>query len=210
MIEVEIWSDFLCPFCYIGKTQFDKALEQFKNKDQVKVIYKSFELDTEAVKSQSISINKMLAEKYGQSEAWAEQMNDQLTEHAKEYGLEFNMKLVKPTNSFDSHRLSRMSEAHGVQTQVMNDLFEAYFTRGEDVANHEVLKKIAFKNGIAAEEVDKLFSTDIAADEVRADEEEAGELDITGVPFFIFNRKFALSGAQPAEVFLESLEELAE
>ncbi|MGZ3692620.1 MAG: DsbA family oxidoreductase, partial [Pseudobdellovibrio sp.] len=94
--------------------------------------------------------------------------------------------------------------------QVMNDLFEAYFTRGEDVANHEVLKKIAFKNGIAAEEVDKLFSTDIAADEVRADEEEAGELDITGVPFFIFNRKFALSGAQPAEVFLESLEELAE
>lgn len=208
LIEVEIWSDFLCPFCYIGKKNFEKALAIWKNPPAIKIVHRSFELDASAEKSQKISIYEMLAQRYGRSVEWAKAANQQMTQTAQAAGLTFNMDLVRPTNSFDAHRLAYMADQHEKRDQVHELLFSAYFTEGLDIADAAVLKSIAVKAGLSETEVTQMLSSSDFSDQVRHDEGEAYNIGVTGVPFFVFNRRLAVSGAQPPEAFLQALQQL--
>jgi protein disulfide-isomerase len=205
VIEVEIWSDYACPFCYIGKKLFEQALAQFSKRGEVKVIYKSFELDPSAPKSQNKNIYEVLAKKYGRSVEWAHEANKNVVAMAEGVGLKFHMEKIIPTNTFDAHRLSHLAMDMGFEEKIQDLLFSAYFTEGKDLSNHKVLKEIASQVGMDEKAVSEALEGKKKTEDVRNDENEARELEITGVPFFIFNRKFAVSGAQPTEIFLEAL-----
>lgn len=207
MIEIELWSDFACPFCYIGKTTFEKALAQFSKKDQVKLTYRSFELDPAAAKSQKVSIYEVLAKKYGQSLEWAKASNERVTQMGAEVGVHFAMEKVIPTNTFDAHRLAQLAQNKGFASQAQDALFGAYFTEGKDLADQKVLKEIGLRIGLDAKDIDLIFSSDELVKSVRDDEETASELQIQGVPFVVLNRKYGVSGAQPADAFLNFLNE---
>lgn len=208
MIEVEIWSDFACPFCYIGKAHFEKALSQFQK--DVKVTFKSFELDPSAKKSQKTSIYEVLAIKYGQSLDWAKKANQNVTRMGAQAGLIFEMDKVIPTNTFDAHRVNQLAARHGKQSLWQDRMFQAYFTEGKDIADVATLKNEATQIGLPAQEVEKIFQSEEFESKVREQEDEAHEMGIQGVPFFLFNREFGISGAQPTQAFLEALQELAE
>lgn len=207
MIEVEIWSDFACPFCAIGKRQFEKALANFPEKDQFKVTFKSFELDPSAGKGQKVSIYEVLAKKYGKTIEWAHKANQNVIQMGSDCGLEFNMDKIIPTNSFDAHRLAHFAAEKGFQDQIQEKLFSAYFKEGKDIANLDTLKSIGAEIGLDPKQVAETLNSDAYSDEVREDENEAQEFGIQGVPFFVFDRKFAVSGAQPVEAFKQVLTE---
>lgn len=206
MIDVEIWSDFACPFCYIGKAHFEKALSGFGQ--PVNVTYKSFELDPSAAKSQKVSIYEVLAKKYSQSIEWAKKSNERVKQMGSDAGLSINPEKIIPTNSFDAHRLSWLAKTEGLQAKIQNELFAAYFTHGLDIADPAVLKKIGVSVGLDAKRVDEVLNSDEFADAVREDEDEASQLGVQGVPFFVINRKYGISGAQPTEVFVQALTEI--
>jgi predicted DsbA family dithiol-disulfide isomerase len=208
MIEVEIWSDFVCPFCYIGKRNFEKAVQQLGNKDQVNVTFRSFELDPNAVKGEKGSIYEKLSKKYGKTLEWAIQANQQVTQTARAVGLTYNMDHVIPNNSFDAHRLAHLAKKTGNAGQIQELVMTAYFTDGKDISDHEVLKQIGVQVGLDESEVEKILNSDQFATEVRQDQKMSREMGISGVPFFVFNRKFAVSGAQPPEAFIEAFEEI--
>lgn len=208
MVEVEIWSDFACPFCYIGKKHFEKALQKFGNSEKVKITYRSFELDPKAPKSYPKSIYEVLANKYGQTVEWARNANERVVKIAEACGLDFQMDRVIPSNSFDAHRLNQLARAKGVQDEFQESLFKAYFTEGLDIAKEPELLKLGERAGLNPEDIKNVLQSKDYAAEVREDEKQAREFGITGVPFFLFNRQYAVSGAQPPETFLELLNEL--
>lgn len=225
MIEVEVWSDVVCPFCYIGKRNFEAALKQAGLQNDVKVLYRSFELDPSAEKSQSISIFESLAKKYGQTIEWAKQANANVEQTGRAAGIEIHTGKIIPTNSFDAHRLIHLAKTHGRQSEMVESLFKAYFTDGKDIAKTEVLRKLAAEVSLPANEVAALFpETDLAGkqanspsahakeprfhDGVRADEMMAQQMGIRGVPMFVFNGEHGISGAQPVETFVELLKAL--
>ncbi len=203
MIQVEIWSDIVCPFCYIGKRNFESALKQLKNSEQVEISYRSFELDPSAQKSQTQSIYQVLAKKYGKTIEWAKEANKSVVDTGAAVGLVFNMDNVIPTNSFDAHRVTQFALHQQKQNQLLEKLFSAYFTQGKDISDHGVLVEAATSVGLAKNDVINVLSSDAFAEDVREDEDMAREGGISGVPFFVFNRKYAVSGAQPPESFLE-------
>lgn len=205
VILLEIWSDIVCPFCYIGKRHLEAALTQFDRRDQVQVVWKSFELDPNSERGSKGSVYEMLSKKYRQSPAWARQMTRQVAERAAEAGLKFNFDGAVPTRSFDGHRLIHLAAKHGLQDPVTERLFAAYFTEGRDISDPETLQQLGAGAGLDPEEVRTLLDGDAYASEVRRDEEEAYSLGITGVPFFLFNRQYAVSGAQPVEAFVQAL-----
>lgn len=210
MIEVEIWSDFVCPFCYIGKRNFEKAMEQLGNKDQVNMTFRNFELDPNAVKGEKGSIYEKLSKKYGKTLEWAQQANQQVVQTAQAVGLNYHMDQVIPNNSFDAHRLAHLAKKSGDPGQIQELVMTAYFTEGKDISDHQVLKSIGVSAGLNAADVEKMLNSDEYKTEVRQDEEMSREIGISGVPFFVFNRKFAVSGAQPPEAFIEAFQELSE
>lgn len=205
-MKIEVWSDFACPFCYIGKQRLDNALEQFAHRDQVEVVFKSFELDPRAPQTVEHDVHHMLAVKYGMTRDKAIAMNKNLTDQAKEVGLTFNMDSMKLTNTFDAHRLTHFAAKKGKREEAVKELFGAYFTDSLLLGDHNTLADLAEKAGLdRTETLTMLSGNDYAAD-VRADEAEAQQLGVTGVPFFVIDRKYAVSGAQPTEVFLKTLE----
>jgi predicted DsbA family dithiol-disulfide isomerase len=205
-MKIEVWSDFACPFCYIGKQRLENALEQFAHRDQVEVVFKSFELDPRAPQTVEHDVHHMLAAKYGMTRDKAIAMNKNLTDQAKEVGLNFHMDTMKLTNTFDAHRLTHFAAKKGKQNDIIKELFQAYFTDSLLLGDHNILADLAQKAGLnRTETLTMLAGNDYAAD-VRADEEEAQQLGVTGVPFFVIDRKYAVSGAQPTEVFLKTLE----
>jgi predicted DsbA family dithiol-disulfide isomerase len=208
MIEVEIWSDIACPFCYIGKRNFERALEIAGKKDEVKIVYRSFELDPTAEKGRRVAIDEVLAKKYGRSVEWARKMNENVTQTAASCGLKFEMSKIVPTNTFDAHRLSHLAAKHGKQALAQEHLFAAYFTEGRDIADPETLKGIATSLDLPANEVEEMLRSESFAADVREEESMAQELGIQGVPFFLFEGKLAVSGAQPPEVFTRALSEI--
>lgn len=209
-IEVEIWSDFLCPFCYIGKKNFEKALSKLEDSSHIKVIYRSFELNPAAEKSQNISIYEYLAQKYGKTLEWAKEANQNVINMGIQSGIKMNMNLVKPTNSFDAHRLAHLALKNGKQSELSEILFEMNFTLGKDIADHQVLKEAGLKAGLKESEVTALLSSNQFEDDVRDDERTAQEFGISGVPFFVFNRKLAVSGAQQPESFVQVFKQVQE
>lgn len=210
MISIEIWSDVNCPFCYIGKRYLEQALNQFSHKDQVEIEWKSFELDPETIPDKNVSHEQLLAEKYGKDILWAKQMDDEVTQMAKRVGLEFHMDKIIPANSFNAHRLLHLAKTYKIQNDLKEKLLAAKFVEGKDIDNNDVLKGIALDLGIDREEVERTLESNRFEREVHRDEELAGALGISAVPFFVFNKQVAFSGAQPIETFLEVLYSLEE
>jgi predicted DsbA family dithiol-disulfide isomerase len=204
-MKVEIWSDVVCPFCYIGKQRFENALQQFPNPEKVEVIYKSFELDPYSKKDQHSDLHGALAQKFGMSYEKAKEMNANMTRQAKEVGLTYNLDTAIPTNTFDAHRLMHFAKSKGKMKEVAERLFEAYFTHYEHIGDRGTLAKIAEETGLNRDEAAKMLESDDFTKEVRLDEQEAQQLGVQGVPFFVINRKYAVSGAQPVEVFINAL-----
>lgn len=203
---VEIWSDILCPFCYIGKRNLEAALKEFP--DPVQIVWRSFELNKDAPKKSSDSLPEGLAKKYGKSLEWALDMNQQMQKRAQEVGLTLNFEKVVPTNSFDAHRLIHLAEKSGRQGDMKEALLQAYFTDGKDISDHPTLIALGVSLGLDANEIRVMLESDRFRDDVREDERIAADLQISGVPFFVVNQRFAISGAQPKEFFLESFNKI--
>lgn len=206
-MKVEIWSDMVCPFCYIGKRRFEAALEQFPQRADVEVIYKSFELDPNAMRDPGKNMHALLAEKYGMSMEQAKAANENVSNQAKSVGLTYRFDTMIPTNSFDAHRLTHLAAKHGKMTEMTEAVLQAYFTDSKHIADAKTLTDLAVGIGLDKAEVTQALSSDAFGGEVRSDEQEAHQLGINGVPFFVLNRKYAVSGAQPTEVFLQALKQ---
>lgn len=209
-IHVEIWSDVMCPFCYIGKRKFEQALEQFPGKASVKVEWKSFQLNPDMKTDPSMNINDYLAEHKGIPVARAKEMNEHVTAMAAEVGLTYDLGKAVVANSFDAHRLSHFAKKYGRQDAMEERLFKAYFTEGKNTADHETLVSLAVEAGLNAEEVRAMLTGTEFSDDVNRDIYEASQVGARGVPFFVFNNKFAVSGAQPSELFLQVLNKVSQ
>ncbi len=206
-MQVEIWSDVVCPWCYIGKRRFESALASFKHRDQVEVIWKSFELDPSAPRTSEETLDAMLSRKYGMSLQRAAEANARVTALAAREGLDYHLEKARPGNTFDAHRLIHLAAKHGLQGEMKERLMRAYFSEGRPVGDVETLVELAADVGLDAEEVRGALSGQTCADEVVADEQEARELGINGVPFFVVDEKYGISGAQPVELFQKALEQ---
>lgn len=209
-MKVEIWSDVVCPFCYIGKRRFEEALKQFEHRSEVEKVYRSFQLDPTADKNPTEDVHTILAKKYNMPYEEAKRMNQQVTDQASEVGLEFNFDIAVHANTFDAHRLSHFAAQHGKMYELMERLMQAYFTEGKNVSDFDVLVNLAEKVGLPKEDTLKVLNSNDFAENVRDDISQSQQIGVRGVPFFVFNRKYAVSGAQPTEVFLEVLNRVYE
>jgi len=206
-MRVDVWSDIACPWCFVGKRRLEAALAQLPEAAQVQVVWRAFELDPQAPRERdrSVSYAERLSKKYGSPLAQAEARLAQMTETAKADGLDFDFEHIRPGNTFDAHRLLHLAELRGVQDAVKERFLRAYMSEGEAIGDPETLQRLAIAAGLPAEEVRAVLSSDAYSEEVRADEREACELGINGVPFFVIDERFAVSGAQPAELLLGAL-----
>ncbi|MFI0236914.1 DsbA family oxidoreductase [Streptomyces sp. NPDC016845] len=206
-MRVEIWTDINCPFCYIGKFRFEQALDAFPHKDQVQVVHRSFELDPTIAKGDTGLVVPHIAEKYGISEEQAAANEQGLGQQAQALGLPYLTAGRDYGNSFDLHRLLHLAHEKGVQNAMIDALYRGNFAeQGSVFADEEHVVRLAVDAGLDEAEVRAVLADpDKYADEVRADEREAAELGANGVPFFVLDRKFGVSGAQPAEVFTQAL-----
>jgi len=207
-LRVDVWSDIACPWCYVGKRRLEAALERFPNRSLVEVVWRAFELDPSAprVRDAGVSYAERLAKKYGTGVPQAEAMIRRMTEVAAGDELDFRFDRIRPGNTFDAHRLLHLALERGVQDAVKERFLRAYMTEGEAIGDPDVLSRLAREASLDAEEVSGVLATDAYAREVRADEETARSVGISGVPFFVVGGRYAVSGAQPAEVLLGALE----
>ncbi|MFE2484023.1 DsbA family oxidoreductase [Streptomyces mirabilis] len=206
-MRVEIWSDIACPWCYVGKARFEKALDAFPHRDEVEVVHRSFELDPGRAKGDIQPVLKMLTKKYGMSEAQAQAGEENLGAQAAAEGLAYRTRDRDHGNTFDMHRLLHFAKERGRQDELIGLLYKANFGEERTVFNDdERLVELAVAAGLDADASREVLADPKAyADEVRADEREAAELGANGVPFFVLDRKYGVSGAQPAEVFAQAL-----
>ena len=209
-MRIEIWSDVVCPWCYIGKRRLETALAGFEHADDVEVVYRSFELDPSAPRHGHELTTGVLARKYGRTEAQMRQMQEQLIATAAEEGLAFRLLENVHTNTIDAHRILHLALETGgpaLQRDLKEALLAAYFVRAEDVGDHAVLRAAATEAGLDEARVAEVLASDEYADAVQADIAQARAYGATGVPFFVVDRKYGVSGAQPADVFSRVLEQ---
>jgi predicted DsbA family dithiol-disulfide isomerase len=206
-LRVDVWSDIACPWCYVGKRRLEAALEKFPHRDAVEVVWRAFELDPAAPTERPADVGyaERIAKKYGCSLKEAEGMVTRMTDVAATDGLDFHFERIRPGNTFDAHRVLHLALERGKQDAVKERLLLAYMTEGAAIGDPETLVRLAADAGLEAEEVRATLASDAFARQVRDDEEEAGQLGISGVPFFVFAGKLAVSGAQPAELLLRAL-----
>ena len=204
---VEIWSDVVCPWCYIGKRQFETALASFPHQDEVTVEWRSFELDPNAPARRQLSTHQQLAKKYGMTEDQARAATDRVTGVAGEVGLDFRWDDAKSGNTFDAHRLIHLAATHGLGGEAKEALMAAYFAEGAPIGERDALQQVGKDIGLDADEVSTALDGDAFADDVRADEKLAGELGISAVPFFVIDRAIGVPGAQTPDVLLSALEQ---
>ena len=203
-MTIKIWSDYACPFCYIGEKRLEKALSQIDG--EFKIEFKSFELDPTASEKVTSSTVERFAKKYGMSIDDAAQRIEQISMMGRREGIDFKYISTRYTNTFDSLRLTKFAQEKG-HDEIIEKLFDAYFTKNLELADHEVLKKIAAECGLDENEVAEVLNSDKYAEEVRRDEYEAAVNGIHGVPYFVIADKYALSGAQPADVIKQAIED---
>jgi predicted DsbA family dithiol-disulfide isomerase len=205
-LTIEVWSDLVCPFCYIGKRELENALKRFPHRNQVKLVWKSFELDANAPDRALHDTYGMLMERYriGREEAVARVSS--VTQRAAGLGLKYDYDKVIVGSSFQAHRLLQYARSKGKGDAMKERLFLAYFTEGKHLADRTTLVSLAKEAGLNADEVRYDLEGDAWIREVRSDEQEARQIGVSGVPFFAFDRRFAVSGAQPSDVFLKALE----
>ncbi|MFN2451867.1 MAG: DsbA family oxidoreductase [Candidatus Dormibacteria bacterium] len=204
-MKVEIWSDIVCPWCYIGKRRFEAALAGFEHRDEVAVLWHSFELDPVAPPVRAGALVDHLASKYGVSGERADQMHAEMTNRAAAEGLDFHFEKARSGNTFDAHRLVHLGAASNRQDAVEERFFRAYLTEGEAIGEPATLRRLAVEAGLDAAAVDAVLAGERFAEAVRADEVEAAQLGIRGVPFFVIDRAYGVSGAQPADLLLAAL-----
>jgi predicted DsbA family dithiol-disulfide isomerase len=205
-MRVEIWSDVVCPWCYIGKRNFETALAGFEHRDQVEVAWRSFELDPSAPAVREGDYAVRLAEKYGVPLSEARGMLTSMTSAAARVGLEFDFDRARPGNTFDAHRLIHLAGDRGAQDAVKERLLRATFAEGEPIGDRETLIRLAVEAGLDREDAATVLDSDAYAAEVRADELQALEFGITAVPFFVIDRTFGVPGAQPPDVLARALQ----
>lgn len=207
-MKIDIWSDIGCPFCYLGSTQLNQALATFAHKDSVHVIHHSFQLDPNAPHETDLTLNEMLANKKGFSVEQAHSMNARVAGMFETVGLTMNYQQAVPVNTLNAHRLAHFAAHQGKQEQMLTRLFKAYFTDGKNTADIDTLVELASEIGLETGATRAMLESDQYTAEVQADIRQAAEFGIQGVPFFIFEDKYAVSGAQGAEAFSQALDQI--
>jgi predicted DsbA family dithiol-disulfide isomerase len=205
---IEIWSDIICPYCYIGKRRLEEALAKFQHKEEVKIEYRSFELNPDAKVHYDEDNIELLSKKYGTSKEQIKAMNLQLTEQAKEVGLTYYLDKIKATNTLNAHRLIQFAKQFGKENEMVERLFKAYFTEVRHVGETKTLIELAAEIGLDQQKVQLMLNSNEYEANVREQEQDAQQIGVTGVPFYVINRKYAISGAQPSDVFLEVMEKV--
>jgi len=210
-IKVEIWSDVMCPFCYIGKRNFEKALEAFPQKERVEIEWKSFQLDPSIPHDLDYDgdIYQYLAEKKGWSYEQSVQMHQRVVDMAKSVGLDYNFEKAKPANSLKAHLVIQLAKSKGLGDEIEEALFKAYFTEGRDFGDTQELIAMGEGVGLNKEDIQQALQSETLVNQVTAEIQEGQQLGLTGVPFFVVDRKFGVAGAQPSEAFIEVLEKAA-
>ena len=206
-MNIDIWSDVVCPWCYIGKRRFESALDRFDHRDEVTVTWHSYELDPAAEYHPGTDYAARLGKKLGTGPERAKQMLASMTETAAQDGLDYHFDIAQHSNTFDAHRLLHLAADRGIQGELKERLFRATFTEGRAVGDAASLIDIAVEAGLDRDEVSTVLAGDRYAAEVRADEAQARAYGITGVPFFVIEEKYGVSGAQPADSLLQVLEQ---
>lgn len=202
---IEIWSDVVCPFCYIGKREFENALARFEHRDKVEVVWKSFELDPAAPERSEHDMYGMLLSKYGGTRDDAKARVAGVVQRAKSVGLDYQMDKAIIGSSFHAHRLIQFAKTKGKGGDAEERLFRAYFMEGKHIADRSVLAELAIEIGLDKAEADKVLAGTTYTDAVRSDEREAQQLGVRGVPFFVIDQKYGINGAQSSEHFLQAL-----
>jgi predicted DsbA family dithiol-disulfide isomerase len=204
-MRVDIWSDVVCPWCYLGKRHFEQALEAFPHRDAVEVVYRSFELDPSAPAGVTTPTVELLASKYGMSREQAHDAQRQMEKRAATAGLTFRMDGLRSGNTRDAHRLLHLAKARGRQADLAERLHRAYFTEQASIFDHFSLADLAASAGLDRAEALAVLASDEYAADVDVDEQMARSLGVSGVPFFVIDRRYGISGAQPAETIAEVL-----
>ncbi len=205
-MKIEIWSDIMCPFCYIGKRNFENALGQFADTEKLEIEWKSFQLRPDLVTNPTKSLNQELAESKGWSLEYTQQMNEHVTQMAADSGIAFNLNQAVMANTVKGHQLLHFAKEHGKQNQAKELLFKAYFTDGKNVDDVPTLMEIAKSLELNTEELTKIFADGTYLNHIERDIYEASQIGVRGVPFFVFDQKYAISGAQASSAFLQTLQ----
>lgn len=208
-MEILIWSDFICPFCYIGDAHLEKALTNLSLKDEAEIHYKSFQLMPDASYQPGETYAESFLKSKGGSKEEVDQMLEQISAMASQAGLSYNFDEAKLANSFDAHRLFQYSKELNKGREFFHRLYRAHFTEGIDISDHQSLLGLSLELGLDEERVkDILAHSEKYELDVHLEINQAGQVGVQGVPFFVFNQKYGLSGAQPVEVFEEVLEKV--
>lgn len=209
VLKIEIWSDYVCPFCYIGKKELERALKTLGLEDKVDVELKSYILDPTTPEDSDETVYSALSKKYSMSEAEVKKMTQNVVNRAKEVGLEYDFDNMKNANTFASHRLVKWAETQNKAKEFSERLFQVYFLEGQHIGKREVLLKLIEEVGLNREEAKKVLNSTAYTNEVNQDINEAMQLGVRGVPFFVINQKYGISGAQPQAVFKDNIEKVA-
>lgn len=210
ILKIQIWSDIMCPFCYIGKRRIEGALQNFEHKDAVEIEWKSFQLDPSFIASPEDNMVEHLAEKYRKDAVWAQGMLEDMTQNAKNSGLDFHFEKAIMANSLHAHRLLHLAKKYNLANDLEELLFKAYLTDGKNINDLDTLKAFGLEVGLNGESIDEVLHSNAYADEVQQDINEAQSIGVQGVPFFVFDNKYAVSGAQHVETFVKTLEKVWE
>ena len=202
-VNIEVWSDVVCPWCYIGKRRLESALEQFEHRDDVTVTWRSFELDPSTPKTLDQPLDELLARKYGTTVQQARQMQKRVEDAAAEEGITMRFDIARTGNTFDAHRVIHHAREAGRDADVKERLLQAYFTQGRPISDPDTLADIAGEAGLDRDAVRAMLDTDAHADAVREEERKAHGYGAGGVPFFVIDERYGVSGAQPSETLLK-------
>ncbi len=206
-MQVEVWSDVVCPWCYVGKRNLESALAQFAHADEVELVWRSFQLDRDAEQGPGESTAAALARKLSRTHAEVAQMQAQLTETAASVGLEYHLADTRSGNTADAHRLLHLARERGLQARLKERLLAAYFTEGQELFSHKALGRLAGEAGLDTDEVTAVLAGTDYAEAVQSDVDLGRSFGITGVPFFVVDRTYGVSGAQPVASLLEVLDQ---
>ena len=209
-MDVQIWSDIVCPWCYVGKRRFESALAAFQHADGITVTHRSFQLDPSSPRGQTADRRQMLMRKYGWSDAHADEMDARMTHLASIEGLDYHLDGGVTGNTLDAHQIVHLAKAHGRQDAAVERLYLAHFTERRSIFDHASLAELAADAGLDAGEARRVLRDDVYAAAVSADVAEARRLGINGVPFFVLNGRYGVSGAQPVDAFLSALKRASE
>lgn len=209
-MRIEVWSDYVCPFCYIGKRRLEEALESTGLKDQVEVVFKAYQLDPDSPKVTDLKMHDVLSTKYNMSMDEAKKMTENIAAQAKEVGLDYDFENMRRANTYDAHRLVKLAETENLGEEMTEALLNAYFVEAKQIGDVEFLTQLGESVGLLNDRVRAMLDSDEFSSNVQEDIEEAGQVGVKGVPFFVINRKYAISGAQPAETFAQALRKVAE